>query len=67
MNKLKAIVQDKGGIYFELFAKDAPPHLRFLNLLSSQMMGAKVGDKVTLEYQVTSRSGLWNVISIDKE
>jgi hypothetical protein len=48
--------------YFAIACPDAAPHLRDLFLNPRQMRGAQVGDRVTLEYQVTSSSGLWNVV-----
>lgn len=53
------------GRYFIIHCPQAPRHLATLHLLPSQCGGAQVGDDVTLEYQVTPTSGLWNVVSID--
>lgn len=36
-------------------------YLQTLFLVPRQMNGAIVGDKVLLEYQTTTSSGLWNV------
>jgi hypothetical protein len=52
------------GRYFVVETPDAPSHLRVLNLVKGQMRGAVVGDRVRLEYQVTARSGLWNVVAV---
>jgi hypothetical protein len=52
------------GRYFVVVCPNAPAHLATLNLVKGQMSGAVVGDEVRLEYQVTSRSGLWNVVEV---
>lgn len=54
------------GRYFVVECPDAPSHLRILNLVPGQMMGANVGDAVVLGYQTTARSGLWNVIEVKR-
>lgn len=57
------IVAEKNG-YFEVVCPDAPAHLTPLYLIRQQLKGAGVGDTVRLEYQVTSRGGLWNVVEV---
>lgn len=52
------------GGFYTVESPDAPAHLRVLNLREWQMRGAKVGDAVELRYEVTSRSGLWNVSKV---
>lgn len=53
------------GPYFKVECPDGPPHLQLLELVRRQMGGAKLGDFVTLEYQTTPSSGLWNVVAVE--
>lgn len=64
MNDLTGQVTGHRGHYFQVECPEAPEYLRMLHLAPSQMMGARVGNRVRLEYQVTLRSGLWNVAEI---
>lgn len=65
-HQMVGVVMAFDGRYFKVVSVDAPAHLRELNLVKGQMRGAGVGDRVRLEYQVTSRSGLWNVVAIEQ-
>ena len=49
---------------YEVLCPDAPEHLRSLILTWRQLLGAAVGDRVRLKYQVTASSGLWNAVEI---
>lgn len=62
--RMFGMVEHDDGRYYIVVCPDAPAHLQRLNLIRGQMAGAHVGDRVELEYQTTSRSGLWNVIRI---
>lgn len=58
------VVGIRDNYYFHIECSEGPAHLRTLNLVPSQMLGATIGDTVRLEYQTTPRSGLWNVVAI---
>lgn len=65
--RMTGTVMSQDGPYFRIVCPDAPAHLVDLHLVPRQMLGATVGDTVTLEYQVTSRSGLWNVVQVTRK
>jgi hypothetical protein len=50
--------------YFEVSCPDAPLHLRAMDLVAGQMMGAQVGDRVRLEYYSTASRGFWHVAEV---
>ena len=63
-NRMQGTVEAFDLWYFKVACPEAPAHLRVLYLVPGQMKGAKVGDRVELEYQTTARSGLWNVVAV---
>lgn len=50
--------------FYAVECPDAPEYLKLMFLRGFQMGGAKVGDRVRLEYQVSARAGLWNVVEV---
>ncbi len=52
------------GRYFVVDCPDAPASLRTMHLIRGQMFGAKVGDRVRLEYHSTPSRGLWHVVDV---
>lgn len=67
MKTLTGTVNHASGTYFVIACPDAPLHLRTIYLTPRQMLGATVGDRVTLGYQVTPYAGLWNVVAVEKK
>jgi hypothetical protein len=56
------------GRYYQIETDCEPSrsHLKTLNLVKGQMLEAGVGDMVSLAYQTTSHSGLWNVVAYQR-
>ncbi len=61
---LTGTVVKQTGRYFEVACPEAPSHLKVIHLSSWQMGKAKIGDRVTLTYQTSPSSGLWNITEV---
>ena len=61
---LTGVVSGQDGRFTVVSSPDAPGHLQILHLDARSAKGAKVGDRVRMEYFSTASYGLWYVTEI---